>query len=137
MKKIFTLFGMMGFFLTFPLLRIYAQVAINADNSIPDNSAMLDVSSTTKGALLPRMTFGQRNAIGNPVDGLMVFCTNCSANGALSIYSNGAWRSFAPCNTPSPTEGSHILLPGEITWMWTEVPDALGYKPTPVLIIRH
>ena len=128
MKKIFTLFGMMGFFLTFPLLRIYAQVAINADNSIPDNSAMLDVSSTTKGALLPRMTFGQRNAIGNPVDGLMVFCTNCSANGALSIYSNGAWRSFAPCNTPSPTEGSHILLPGEITWMWTEVPDALGYK---------
>ena len=41
----------LGFFLAFPTFYLFAQVAINADNSPPDNSAMLDVKSTTKGAL--------------------------------------------------------------------------------------
>ena len=36
-----------------------AQFGINNDNSDPDNSAMLDVKSTTKGVLLPRMTYGE------------------------------------------------------------------------------
>jgi hypothetical protein len=34
----------------------FAQVGINDDNSGPDVSAMLDVKSTTKGLLPPRMT---------------------------------------------------------------------------------
>ena len=56
--------------------RLSAQVAINADNSAPDNSAMLDVKSTTKGLLIPRMTISDRNAISNPATGLLVFCTD-------------------------------------------------------------
>jgi len=55
-----------------------AQVAINTDNSAPDPSAMLDVKSTSRGLLAPRMTLGQRNAIVSPATGLVVFQTNSS-----------------------------------------------------------
>jgi len=53
-----------------------SQVAINEDNSNPDASAMLDVKSTDKGVLLPRMTQAQRLAISNPANGLMVYQTD-------------------------------------------------------------
>ncbi|MEM1323045.1 MAG: hypothetical protein AAGG75_22460 [Bacteroidota bacterium] len=50
-----------------------AQVAINDDGAAPAPSAMLDVSSTDKGVLIPRMTTNQRNNISNPATGLMVY----------------------------------------------------------------
>lgn len=53
-----------------------AQVTINNDASAPDNSAMLDVKSTTRGFLAPRMTLAQRNAIVNPATGLAIFQTD-------------------------------------------------------------
>jgi len=53
-----------------------AQVGINTDGTLPDNSAMLDVRSTTKGMLVPRMTTAERNGIANPATGLLVFCTD-------------------------------------------------------------
>ena len=55
----------------------YGQnVSINSDGAAPDNSAMLDVSSTTSGLLAPRMTITQRNAIVNPATGLLIFQTD-------------------------------------------------------------
>jgi uncharacterized coiled-coil protein SlyX len=54
----------------------FAQVAINNDGNVAGSSAMLDVSSTTKGLLIPRMTTVQRNAIISPINGLLVFDTN-------------------------------------------------------------
>ncbi|NML22751.1 hypothetical protein HHL16_17840 [Pseudoflavitalea sp. G-6-1-2] len=53
-----------------------AQVAINTDASLPDASAMLDVKSTLKGALFPRMSSLQRTSIGSPADGLWVYDTD-------------------------------------------------------------
>jgi hypothetical protein len=53
-----------------------AQVGISATNTPPNASAMLDVSSTNKGLLPPRMSTAQRNAIPSPADGLLVFDTN-------------------------------------------------------------
>jgi len=53
-----------------------AQIAINTDGSLPDNSAMLDVRSTAKGMLVPRMTAIQREAIVSPATGLLIFCTD-------------------------------------------------------------
>ena len=41
----------------------------------PDPSAMLDVQSTEKGVLFPRMTTVQRNAIASPGTGLMIYNT--------------------------------------------------------------
>ena len=43
-----------------------AQVGINTDGSDPDGSAMLDVQSTDKGMLIPRMTTIQRTAVSTP-----------------------------------------------------------------------
>ncbi|MEM6299993.1 MAG: hypothetical protein AAF740_15000, partial [Bacteroidota bacterium] len=51
----------------------FAQVGINSTNADPDNSAMLDISSTDKGILIPRMTTSEREAINNPAEGLLVF----------------------------------------------------------------
>ena len=59
------------------LTNAYSQnVAINATGSLPDNSAMLDVSSTTKGFLPPRMTLAQRNIINLPATGIIIYQTD-------------------------------------------------------------
>ena len=53
-------------------------VGINETGANPDPSAMLDVESTDKGFLPPRMTSAQRNAISNPAKGLMVYNADLS-----------------------------------------------------------
>ena len=74
MKKIVTFFSL--FLLAG--ISVFAQMGINNDNSVPDNSAMLDVKSTSKGMLIPRMTQSQILAITTPANGLQVFCTTDS-----------------------------------------------------------
>lgn len=64
-----------------------AQVAINTDNSDADNSAMLDVKSTARGLLIPRMTNSQRDAIASPANGLLVFQTD---NASGFYYNSGS-----------------------------------------------
>jgi hypothetical protein len=55
----------------------FAQnVGISTDGSSPDSSAMLDVKSTSKGMLIPRMSQEQRLGIFNPAKGLLVFQTD-------------------------------------------------------------
>jgi len=51
---------------------IYAQ-SVGIGTTTPDTSAILDLSSTNKGFLLPRMTTAQRNAIPTPTQGLKIF----------------------------------------------------------------
>ena len=107
---------------------VFAQVGINTNNSAPDGSAMLDVKSTEKGLLLPRMTRLQRNSISIPAEGLMVYCTNCGTNGSLSIFTNGSWMTFSPCAIGSPVAGTPIMSQGQIVWNWLSVTMATGYK---------
>ncbi|RYF96985.1 MAG: hypothetical protein EOO00_01325, partial [Chitinophagaceae bacterium] len=64
------------------------NVAINADGTAPHTSAMLDVKSTTKGFLLPRMTTAQRIAIVGPATGLKVFDLNTKS---FHFYNGTAW----------------------------------------------
>lgn len=68
---------------------VMGQVAINADGSAPDGSAMLDITSTTQGMLIPRMTQTQRNAIGSPVEGLMIYQTDNTPG--FYFYSGSSW----------------------------------------------
>ncbi|RTY96492.1 hypothetical protein EKL32_00025 [Flavobacterium sp. GSN2] len=58
--------------------------------------AALDVESTTKGFLPPRMTRLQRNNIVSPVAGLQIWCTDCNgASGLPYIYTGTAWATIA------------------------------------------
>ena len=68
-----------------------AQIAINTDGSAAHSSAILDVSSTTKGMFVPRMARVQIEALANPANGLMVFDTD---DGKFYIYitAKGVWR---------------------------------------------
>lgn len=54
----------------------HTQVAINTNGSTAVGSAMLDISSTEKGLLVPRMSSAQRIGIDSPANGLLVFDTN-------------------------------------------------------------
>ena len=61
---------------------VHAQASVGIPT--PDASAMFQVESTTKGALLPRMTAVQRTAIATPANGLLVYQTD----GTQSLYMN-------------------------------------------------
>lgn len=78
--------------------RSFAQsVAINADGSTPNASAMLDIKSINKGLLIPRMSTMQRLDIPTPAEGLKVFDTNTKT---FWYYNGTAWIESA---TGSPT----------------------------------
>ena len=75
---------------------IFAQnqnVGINDNGSSPNASAMLDVSSTTKGFLPPRMTTAQRNTITSPAEGLVIYNTE---EKTLNIFNGTAWSLINP-----------------------------------------
>jgi len=68
----------------------YAQIGINNEN--PDASAALDITSTTGGLLVPRMTAAQRDAI-TATQGLIIFCSDCaSGEGELQIKLTSSWK---------------------------------------------
>ena len=69
LKRTFFVFAMLA------TISLSAQVSINTDNSAPDGSAMLEVKSTEKGFLPPRMTQAQRDVI-TPVEGLVIYNTD-------------------------------------------------------------
>ena len=94
MKNLYIFFVMLGFFLTFPCFCIFAQVGINADNTAPDASSMLDVKSSNKGFLPPRMATTERDLIQNPSEGLTIYNTDLKC---IESYAGSAigWRSFS------------------------------------------
>lgn len=65
-----------------------AQVAVNTDGAEAHPSAMLDVKSTTRGALFPRLNGAQRAAIAAPAEGLLVFDTDSKS---FWFFDGTAW----------------------------------------------
>jgi hypothetical protein len=61
---------------------------VGIGTTAPNSSAMLDVTSTNKGFLFPRMTYAQRIAIVAPTAGLLVYQTN---SGGLPIQPSGVY----------------------------------------------
>jgi hypothetical protein len=69
--------------------------SVGIGTNSPNSLAILDVSSTTKGFLPPRMTYAQKIAIASPPQGLMIYCTNCGTNGEPEYYNGTAWVNMA------------------------------------------
>lgn len=97
MKQFFTFLAAVLFTAT-----TVAQVGINTET--PDASAALDITSTTGGLLVPRMTAAQRDAI-TATQGLIIFCTDCaSGEGELQIKLTSSWKNTIgdDVNDPPP-----------------------------------
>jgi hypothetical protein len=90
-----------------PSIVVAQSAAINTDGSNADGSAILDVKSTNKGMLVPRMTTAQRTAIASPSKGLLVFDND---TGDFWFYNGTAWVS---------------LTSGESTNVWKKNADTI------------
>ncbi len=72
----------------FANLNISAQaVSINATGNAPNGSAMLDISATNKGVLIPRLTMANRPA--SPVTGLIIYQTDNTPG--FYYYDGSSW----------------------------------------------
>lgn len=106
MKKIFIVILLLS-----PFLKCISQnIGINATGAIPHPSAMLDVSATTKGMLVPRMSTAQRTAIPSPAKGLLVFDNDVNS---FWFFNGTAWTEFSAGSTtnfwtPNGTDISNI-----------------------------
>ena len=121
---------------TILLLAVLAPMCVSSlsgqnmgvNNLNPDPSALLDLTSTEKGFLMPRMTTAQRNSIANPAQSLLIFNTT---NQCIEIYIGTGWNSVScpACPLPeTPVEGTHTTAQTQIDWNWTAVSGATGYK---------
>lgn len=77
MRKIFVLLAFSAPFFS-------AAQSVGIGTNTPHNTAMLDISSNSKGLLIPRLTTLQRTSIGSPAIGLTVFDSD--------TYSYWVWR---------------------------------------------
>ncbi|MFT3678837.1 MAG: tail fiber domain-containing protein [Ferruginibacter sp.] len=88
--------------------KTFAQnIAINSTGNLPDTSAMLDVSSTVKGFLTPRMTTTERNAIPLPATGLLIYNTTTNQfNVNTGTSGSPSWTAIVAGSTVSSVSNS-------------------------------
>ncbi|MEO8712678.1 MAG: tail fiber domain-containing protein, partial [Parafilimonas sp.] len=68
--------------------------AVGIGTTSPNTSSVLEIKSTTQGLLIPRMTKNQRDAIGSPINGLMIFQTNSTPG--FYYYDGSKWVAISP-----------------------------------------
>lgn len=90
------------------VIQSHAQVAINTDSSAADPSAILDLKSSNKGLLLPRVKDISTNPITNPKAGLIVFDSATNKNWIYNLY---GWEPQTPFNLPFSGSYSSITTP--------------------------
>ena len=100
-------------------LRVDTFGRVGIGTSVPASSALLDITSSSRGFLVPRMTTAQRTAIPSPVLGLLVFQTDGTKG---FYYYDGGWKAVTPSipasankalsNLTAPTAVNVDLLPG-------------------------
>jgi hypothetical protein len=69
--------------------RLLSNGLLALGTNSPNASAILDITSTTRGFLPPRMTTTQKNAIASPATGLVVYDTTLNK---LAVYTGAAWE---------------------------------------------
>jgi len=116
MRKHLRVLFIMGVFMTLSSYISVAQVGINDLNSAPDSSAMLDVHSTSKGMLVPRMTIADRNLIHNPATALLIYQTD--ADSAFYYFDGVNWKKVGNASDGSETKiqaGANVEITGNGT----------------------
>ena len=82
-------------FLAFDKTAISGPLKVG-DSSANNASAILEISSTTKGVLFPKMTVAQRDAIVSPAIGLMIYNTDLNC---VQFHNGTTWKCIEPdCN---------------------------------------
>ena len=88
---------------------VFSQVGIGTAS--PHVSAQLDVSSTTKGFLPPRMTSAQKDGISSPVVGLLIYQTDGIAG--LYYYTGASWvKLITPSDNTTNVTGTVAIANG-------------------------
>jgi len=82
----------------------FSQVGIGTNT--PDSSGILELSSTNKAFLPPRMSTVQRNQIANPVPGMLIFNTDSAC---IDIYRTNSWYNL--CSIYNSTLYSGSVIP--------------------------
>ncbi len=104
-------------------------VAINTTGAAADNSAILDVATSGRGILIPRMTTANRPV--NPVEALLIYNTTTQCFEAYNATTS-LWISIAclGCTgAPSaPVAAPNVTTATQIIWNWDAVSGANGYK---------
>jgi len=90
--------------LSFLLTGLIASAQVGIGTTTPDASSVLDIQSTTKGFLAPRMTTLQRAAISSPEVGLMVFDTDINK---FCFYEGSSWIAN---ETDQNTRDNYVLV---------------------------
>jgi uncharacterized protein (TIGR02145 family) len=90
-------------------LGINANVGVGT--TLPNASAILDVTSSTKGVLISRLTTTQRNAVSNPAEGLIIYNTTTDK---FEYYDGSAWKTMISTlsSSGSGAEGSGYCSEG-------------------------
>ncbi len=83
----------------------FSQVSVNTTGEKADSSAILDVNSSTKGVLIPRMNSSQMADVSNPADGLMIYNTD---DNAFYFYDENQWKKIGEAAKVWDTTGNYI-----------------------------
>jgi hypothetical protein len=86
------------------------NISINESGIQPDPSAMLDISDTARGVLIPRLSKTQRDAISAPAQGLMIFMTTDTIG--FFFYNGAAWEYIHGSSNPPGTKLVDVLDAG-------------------------
>jgi hypothetical protein len=85
---------------------IYNVKSLTIGDTLISSSAAIAINRIDAGLLLPRLTKIQRDVISNPVQGLMVYCTDCETEGRVSVYDGNTWELLSQTNST----GSYALI---------------------------
>ena len=90
----------------------YGQVGIGTTN--PDPSAILDITSTNGGLLLPRMNSAQRDAIATPATGLLIYLIQGTTQ-CLQVFNGTEWENiYCPTANTVPV-ASNVSMSGTLS----------------------